>query len=69
MPLQFLNNVIIFKTKALLRQGKAISTEFGYSCSQKLAWLYNLLNEHYEDYSRNVANVKLDIYVFIWKKY
>ena len=31
MPWQFLNNVIIFKHKALLRQAKATLTDFGYS--------------------------------------
>ena len=42
MPWQFLNNVIIFKPKAPLRQAKATLTDFGYSvlalwysCSQK----------------------------------
>jgi hypothetical protein len=31
MPWQFLNNVIIFKPKALIRQAKATLTDFGYS--------------------------------------
>ena len=74
--LQFLNNVIIFKTKVLFSQPYATSADFGYpvygrslACSQRLSnyLTYSLglivLNEGY--YLKRVVRTKFDIYMFI----